>query len=491
MSDSTSTPPPKQAASQARISAMTGADSRVDAAHASWSAENSSEKEILRHEENPPATATAEQVRVQAGQLAAHLRIKQEELDRRESQLHSQCAAAEDAARASKMWSDEQQNKIHEQQNQLEELARELELRAATLSAAELSVDGASLQLKQQLADQQHRLEANSRELQERSRRLKKQEEQLRRAGDQLTKTRDRDKKEIALLQQKYDAKHLEQENNARALIRNIEHRREILAQQEIQLDKLKQQPSEKQAQTEIHLRERCKELDARSQYLDDAEFLFDQQWADLNRQRQLIEEEKEKGEALVQSQRHSIAGEQNAREASLRKQRKDFDHRNSLLEQRHDAIQQMHQEVMQRHRESLEMRLAIEELWADLAGRNAPAALAQSLAQIRTKISDHFSIQSDYLDGQREEIQKQIELLQAKTTDLREQQQTVQQWTERQNKEVELQAARLVAREQELDCQTKKIGRREAEWEDQRRELQNEIRDILRTLRRPEQAAA
>jgi hypothetical protein len=80
---------------------------------------------------------------------------------------------------------------------------------------------------------------------------------------------------------------------------------------------------------------------------------------------------------------------------------------------------------------------------------------------------------------------------LQALRTDLTQQfaalesqRQELQAWAERRHADIEEQAARLVAREQELDRQQQHYEQMESQWHVERAEFQAEVRRLLATIR-------
>ena len=66
-----------------------------------------------------------------------------------------------------------------------------------------------------------------------------------------------------------------------------------------------------------------------------------------------------------------------------------------------------------------------------------------------------------------------------------------LQAWSKTREEEIERQAARLVAREQQLDAQETDFDRKAADWQKERRGYEQEIRKLLRQLRQSEAMAA
>jgi septal ring factor EnvC (AmiA/AmiB activator) len=102
-------------------------------------------------------------------------------------------------------------------------------------------------------------------------------------------------------------------------------------------------------------------------------------------------------------------------------------------------------------HRETLDVRLATEELWVQLSGSTPPAALAESLGEMRNRLSQHYresaadlSRQKSELEAARTEMAEQLEAVMKRK-------QEVDDWARRQEEELRQQAKRLRDRETEI----------------------------------------
>ena len=76
-----------------------------------------------------------------------------------------------------------------------------------------------------------------------------------------------------------------------------------------------------------------------------------------------------------------------------------------------------------------------------------------------------------------RRDLAQQLEALEAQRAELGA-------WAERRHADIEAQAARLVAREQELDRQQQHYEQMESQWHIERTDYQAEIRRLLATIR-------
>jgi DNA repair exonuclease SbcCD ATPase subunit len=79
------------------------------------------------------AVATIRQVRLQASQLAAHLKRQQATVDHREAELNARLAAMEKEIRGARLWLNERHEELAARQAELDRRERELEVRAAEI----------------------------------------------------------------------------------------------------------------------------------------------------------------------------------------------------------------------------------------------------------------------------------------------------------------------------------------------------------------------
>jgi septal ring factor EnvC (AmiA/AmiB activator) len=130
-------------------------------------------------------------------------------------------------------------------------------------------------------------------------------------------------------------------------------------------------------------------------------------------------------------------------------------------------------------HRETLEIRLATEELWAQLSGAAPPAALTRSLGRIRTQLADQYRLANAELLEQKKELAAIRDQLAAQYEKLVGQKQQFERWADGRREETEQQASRLIAREQELSDAAARFTEQSRRWEIERREYEQEIRSM------------
>jgi hypothetical protein len=102
----------------------------------------------------------------------------------------------------------------------------------------------------------------------------------------------------------------------------------------------------------------------------------------------------------------------------------------------------------------------------------------------VRARLADHYrgtiaeiAERSQQLEAVRRDLAQQL-------ASLEEHRQELGAWAERRHSDIEEQAARLVAREQELDRQQQHYEQMESQWCIERADYQAEIRRLLASIR-------
>jgi chromosome segregation ATPase len=134
-------------------------------------------------------------------------------------------------------------------------------------------------------------------------------------------------------------------------------------------------------------------------------------------------------------------------------------------------------------HRETLEIRLATEELWAELSGTAPAAALTRSLGRIRSRLAEHYRTANLELHQKKEELEQLRGQLSQQYEKLVRQKRNFDAWVAECREEVEQQAARLVARGEDLDRREADMGEYARQSQAEKLELQQEIRRLRSKL--------
>lgn len=399
-------------------------------------------------ESSQVAAQIVQQVRSQASQLAAHLRRQQSAVDHREAEVNARLGALESQFRTARLWLSERQHEFNERREMLDRRQQELEVRTATLGRDEAACQALRT--------------TTERELRRREAALETREAVLATRLAQIADTR-------------------------AAAKSDWEKTEELLRGQELALAEREMELNTQRAACLAREREldlRLAQLQPRIQQLEAAEGLLAEEQAELHRQRDTFYHDHARWQEQVHSALQRVRDERQQFARDVEKKKQALAHRRSDLDARRTAIQQLRDEVAHTQRETLELRLATEELWARLCGSMAPAALTQSLGQLRLKMAEQNRLAQADLAEQRQQLQALAKQLSEQHKKLAGRRKELQQWATGRTAEIEEQAATLAAREQELGRQQAEIERLKRRHEDERRSYQQEIRRLLRELR-------
>jgi hypothetical protein len=231
--------------------------------------------------------------------------------------------------------------------------------------------------------------------------------------------------------------------------------------------------------------------LERRRENLDRIEKLLANEQSDMERGRRLLDDERATFAQFVQAERQRLTEDEQHAAADQDKIRRELKRRSDELTARHRALERMRSDIARAQSEGLEMRLATEELWARLCGTMAPAALTQSLAQIRVQLADEQRLARKELAEQKGEVQSLSARLAEQHDKLAQEREELQSWATQRQKELAKQAALLVAGNERIEQQRVQFEDQQAKWTSERFELQAEIRRLLGQLNRATNLAA
>jgi chromosome segregation ATPase len=386
---------------------------RVDAPHeAANLAGGSAADEPATAVQLAPDESLSEQVSLQAAQLAAHLRGRQQELDHREAELNSRTARLECDARAARLWIDQHETDLTSREAELACRERDLAARFEAIT----NTEAALARRVQELSDRDQRLLQQEREVERRLARLATVEAAQQRGAPPPDAAK---------------------EEELRRAAEALESRRQQLEEAERRL-----------ARSQAETQELCEQLAA-----DHAEFA-------------------ERSAAV----RQEVAAERRQAMADIEEKRRAVQRRGEQVDQRRAALEQLRAELERIHRETLEIRLATEEVWAQLSGVAPPAVLTQSLGRIRAKLAQQYAQANSDAAEQKMSLEATRGQLIAEHEKLIEQKRQFEQWAAACREECQQQASRLVAREQQLHNEKIELHQQWQRWQAERLRCQIEL---------------
>ena len=223
--------------------------------------------------------------------------------------------------------------------------------------------------------------------------------------------------------------------------------------------------------------------LAARERQLNESEARLVEAQAETKKLRkQLLSHQRALDEEAAAT-RQRMALEHRQATADLQQQRQAVQRRADHVDHSRAALRQLRGELECMHRETLEIRLATEELWAQISGAAPSAAITQSLGRIRAKLAEQHQQANAEIADRKKELEAIRGQLARQHTTLVEQKRRFDLWADGCREECQQQASRLVARQQQLHHDERRFEEQSHRWQAERMEYQQEIRRLRAKL--------
>jgi DNA repair exonuclease SbcCD ATPase subunit len=382
--------------------------------------------------ESPPAPVgapeadgqLARQLYTQATQLARELDLRQGDLDHREARLHVQIAQLEQSVRSARLWAGDKEAEITARLDEVRRHEHESRTRLNRLAAAEAALQRTGAVREQAFATREEAVRRHEAELASRDRLLVDQLAAYRAVRRDFETQQEKARDEQAYLRQQIDVRREASLELIRQLLAGVERRRQAVEARAEQIElRTRQAPASTAGSPSDEAA-----IDARWRKLEDAEARAE---AERKTLREKLDVEQRQFQETMRAERHQLTLQQRRGMAALESQRQAVERRSEHVDQRQKALEQLRTEVSRVHRETLEIRLATEELWAQLSGVARDAKLTAMLGKIRARLADDYRLAGQDLDKQREELEGiRGELIEQQQT-LLQQKRQLDQWAE------------------------------------------------------------
>lgn len=227
-----------------------------------------------------------------------------------------------------------------------------------------------------------------------------------------------------------------------------------------------------------------------RQSQLDRVRSLLEERERSVNREREMLFKSQQAFEQFTEHDREKIKLERDewdrdrsAQLADLRRQQDMLALHANNLEGRRERLDKLRAELEETHRTTLEMRMAIEEAWAQMTQACGTDVAEQRLAQAQQQLSGHYRGLREALIEQRHELDELRQTFQTQRDEFRAEQQTLSEWATAHERT-------LREREAELQTQAEQLNVRESAWRSASQRWINEkieaeavIRDLLEQL--------
>lgn len=152
----------------------------------------------------------------------------------------------------------------------------------------------------------------------------------------------------------------------------------------------------------EAELKAKAADLEAA---VHQAQAWFREQQDELQKLRAQWLEQRRQAEQQLQTARDRLEQQRRQDWADLQQKRLAVERRAEEVDRAWTALHQVHEEIGRMHRETLALRLANEELRAQIDTRIPPKTRQRTLQQIRTKLWEEYRRASEHLARQKEEL--------------------------------------------------------------------------------------
>ncbi len=263
----------------------------------------------------------------------------------------------------------------------------------------------------------------------------------------------------------------------------HLDNLRRSLEQRQQELDHQKQTSQARHIEIDERLRLHAGQL---RRFRD----LLEHREESLDRERDLLAEARRAIETLRADEASRIDGERLAWQQECESHRTDMRRQQDLLtlhaqnlDSRRSRLDRLRDELEESHRETLEMRLGIEQSWAQLSQTFGEETSRQRIEQARASLNEHFEQVRHTIDEQRQTLAETHERLQSQREEFRQERQEFSEWiTERESQ--------LRQREALLQEEVQSNDSRESQWRDTREhwlqeklEAESVIRQLLGEL--------
>lgn len=396
------------------------------------------------------------------------LDLNQERTRIREDVLSSLAEQRRDLEHAQEEWQGVRQTELNH-------LKREREIHETAIRKVEEELasrkEKFELELKTQKAEWESKKQAELESLESQKRDFVIRSEEI---EHQLTIQREDLQREYSAREDQFEQKRTLIENRIKFQENHLLRLRKQIEQEQHDFQRQQQIQQQQHEQNErIHL--------LRMKQLDRFRDLLSQREESLSRERALHFELRRSVERyeLNQSQRMSNEYEvwkkdRDAQKAELRRQHDMLALHAENLERRRERLDTLRAEVEETHRGTLEMRLALEEGWAQLTQVEGEDAARERLEKAREALASHYRQLRESLSVERQELDHSQELFHRHRDEFRQERQDLSEWISERDEQLRL-------RSEQLRFEAEQLAIRDAAW-DQNREtwLQEKVQAEL-----------
>lgn len=264
------------------------------------------------------------------------------------------------------------------------------------------------------------------------------------------------------------------------------EHLQKARAELEVERQTMRaelQQAREQLEKDSLILRLRSTQLDQFRAILDERELSISREHQINADARRAAEQELDADRARFRAERTAWEEECALQQAELRRQQELVSLNAENLESRKLRLDDLRAELEQTHRNTLEIRLAVEETWAQLAQHTDLESARTRVDETRRVLEAHYQEARESLERLQEELREHRDTLARQQDDYRDERRSHSEWARARNEELQALDDRL--RRDREDLETREAAWRSLrdQWMQEKAEAEQIIRGLLAQL--------
>ncbi len=227
----------------------------------------------------------------------------------------------------------------------------------------------------------------------------------------------------------------------------------------------------------------RLKQVDLYRSSIDAREKSLDREQESFNRARKAITSTADFDRMNFQAEKHAWEQERQTQQSELRRQQEALLARTEGLESRRIRLDKLRTELEETHRATLEMRLAVEESWAQLTHTAGQDEARKRVEQVRQSLSGYYQQMHESLAEQRREQVESQSKFERQRSEFTDERQKLTAWITQRDEDLRLGEERLrIAANDAAANHTKWLTARDR-WLLEKTEAEQLIRRLLSSL--------
>lgn len=438
--------------------------------------------ESVDNDQAGPATGKPgyDKLLLQAGQIAEHLKHQCAELDRREFRLHEQLTLLDQERRNVRMWVANFDIEVEEREAAL----ADREAACAERTAACLKLEQELQELHQALLRERYALTAEQEQLQQ-TRDSDQQALEVARAEQlrELEQHRADMQADRERLQAEFKQERSLLENRLRFQQDHLQKSRQEFETAQTAFRTEQQVAWTRLDETQVQIRLRSRQLDRIRDLWQERERSVERERLMLFKSRRALEEGHRSDTANLRNEQAAWEQEREAQRADLRRQQDMLALHAENLESRRLRLDRLRSELEETNRATLELRLSVEEAYAQLAQASGAELAKERVDEARRILAEHYRYTRDSITQQRHDLDQLQSRVQQQRVELQTERQSLTAWVTEREEQMRERERKLA--EERAACEVHQQARDAAreQWTNERLEAESIIRDLLQQL--------